>query len=131
LEDFDASHAEFETALSLGKRNCQGLTDFIQIAEILNNLGVLTFMCGDQDASLNHFKESLQVQHAMLSHSLYGGSNIMGHGITLNISVTRANIGFVKLVSKDFPAAMIAFESALMVSASKLLNVSFSYLTNI
>jgi hypothetical protein len=89
-------------------------------------------MCGDRDASLNHFKESLQVQHAMLSHSLYGGSNVMGHGITLNISVTRANIGFVKLVSKDLPAAMIAFESALMVSASKLLNVvSFSYLTNI
>jgi hypothetical protein len=95
----------------------------MRISETLNNLGVLAFMCGDHDASLKHFKETLKVQSMLLNNCLYGGQNLLVHGITLNISVVRANIGFIKLVCKDLPAATMAFESALMVSARILHNV--------
>lgn len=115
MDDFDVAHIELENALRLSKGKCQGITDFMQIAEILNNLGVLTFMCGDPSGSLMLFKESLEVQRAILKHSLYGGSALASHGINLNISVTRGNIGFIKLVSKNLAAALVAFESALMV----------------
>ena len=110
------AHAELEQALSLSKSNCKGVTDFMQVAEVLNNLGVLTFLCGDPGKSLKLFQESLQFQHAIISHSLYDSFVLAAHGTTLNVSVTRGNIGFVKMVQKEFSAALVAFESALMVS---------------
>lgn len=91
----------------------------MQMAEILNNLGCLAYMCGQPVAAKAFFRDSLDVQFMALSESLYESSALIGQSISLNISITRANIGFVKLVTKDLPVAVTALENALMVSPNK------------
>ena len=116
LNDFGTAHAQLENALELARRNATTLEDRMQMAEILNNLGCLTYMCGQPIAASQFFKDSLDVQFEVLSESLYCDDPFTGPSISLNISVTRANIGFVKLVTKDLPVATTALEAALMVS---------------
>ena len=87
----------------------------MQMAEILNNLGCLAYMCGHPVAANTFYRESLDVQFGVLSQSLYLSSASVGHSISLNISITRANIGFVKLVTKEISVAVTALENALMV----------------
>jgi hypothetical protein len=84
------------------------------MAEILNNLGCLAYMCGQPTAANSFFRHSMDVQFGSLTDSLYGGNSTLGQSISMNISITRANIGFVKLVTKDLPVAITALENALM-----------------
>jgi tetratricopeptide (TPR) repeat protein len=107
-----------EEALGYARKKSPVLDDHIQIAEILNNLGCLSYMCGQPLAAKSYFKESLDIQFIALSESLYGESLFLGHSVSLNISITRANIGFIKLVTKDFRVAITALEAALMVSST-------------
>lgn len=88
------------------------------MSEILNNLGCLAYMCGQPTAADAFYKESLDVQFGLLSHSLYLPSTTLPKSISLSISVTRANIGFLKLVKKEVSIAVTALENALMVSTS-------------
>jgi hypothetical protein len=88
----------------------------MQMAEILNNLGCLAYMCGQPGAANAFYRESLDVQFGVLSQSLYLSSAAVGQAISLNISITRANIGFVKLVTRELSVAVTALENALMVS---------------
>jgi tetratricopeptide (TPR) repeat protein len=113
LDDFSKSHKQLELCLESAKGYCKTITDFIQIAEILNNLGCLSFMGGEHDTAMKMFSESLDVQEAILSHSLYGGSVLAGHSTNLNISITRANVAFLKLCAEDHLAAILSFEAAL------------------
>ena len=90
------------------------------MAEILNNLGCLTYMCGQPVAAHAFYKEALDVQSKALSEGLYMESSssspfLVGPSISLNISITRANIGFVKLVTENTAIAITALEAALMV----------------
>ena len=113
--EFAEAHAKLEQALVYARKNSQDLGDRMQMAEILNNLGCLAYMCGQPVVANTFFRESLDVQFAVLSHSLYLSSAAVGQSITLNISIIRANIGFVKLVTKEIPVAVAALENALMV----------------
>jgi tetratricopeptide (TPR) repeat protein len=130
LNEFGEAHARLEEALVFARTNCASLEDGLQMAEILNNLGCLAYMCGQPVAATSFYRESLDVQFGALSASLYGSTAFVGQSISLNISITRANIGFVKLVTKDLPVAVTALENALMVSStSRLFYVEscFSY----
>jgi tetratricopeptide (TPR) repeat protein len=115
LNDFGGAHARLEEALFFSRKSAPSLEDRIQMAEILNNLGCLTYMCGQPVAAQAFYKESLDVQFGALSESMYGESPLVGPSISLNISITRANIGFVKLVTKNTAVAITALEAALMV----------------
>ena len=117
LNEFAEAHAKFEQALIFARRSARSLEDRVQMAEILNNLGCLAYMCGQPGAANGFFRESLDVQFSVLSHSLYIDTALVAQSITLSISITRANIGFVKLVTKDLPVAITALENALMVRA--------------
>jgi hypothetical protein len=86
----------------------------MMVAEILNNLGCLAYMCGQPVAANSFYRDSMDVQFGVLSDSLYAGNAIWGRSISLNISITRANIGFVKLVTKELQVAITALENALM-----------------
>ena len=114
LNEFAAAHQAFEEALFHARRTSETLEDRIQVAEILNNLGCLAYMCGNPVAALGFYRDAMDVQFRALSDSLYTGSPILGQSISLNISITRANIGFIKLVTKDLSVAITALENALM-----------------
>jgi hypothetical protein len=103
-----------EEALFYAKKSSISLEGRVQMAEILNNLGCLAYMCGQPTAANSFYRDSMDVQFGALSDSLYGGNATLGQSISLNISITRANIGFVKLVTKDLPVAVTALENALM-----------------
>jgi hypothetical protein len=115
LNEFAEAHAKFEVALVYARKYAKDLGDRMQMAEILNNLGCLAYMCGQPGAASTFYRESLDVQFGVLSQSLYFSSATVGQSISLNISITRANIGFVKLVTRELPVAVTALENALMV----------------
>lgn len=114
LNEFAAAHEALEDALFHARRSCTTLEDRIQMAEILNNLGCLAYMCGQPTAANSFYRDSMDVQFGALSDSLYAGGPTLGQSISLNISITRANIGFIKLVTKDLSASITALENALM-----------------
>jgi hypothetical protein len=82
--------------------------------EILNNLGCLAYMSGQPVAASSYYRDSMDIQFGALSDSLYIGNAMSGQSISLSISIVRANIGFIKLVTKDLPVAITALENALM-----------------
>ena len=92
------------------------LDDQVQMGEILNNLGCLAYMSGQPEAAHSYFRECMDVQFRALSDSLYERSAVIGQSISLNISIVKANIGFIRMVTKDLHVAVTAFENALMVS---------------
>jgi tetratricopeptide (TPR) repeat protein len=116
LNEFGEAHSRLEEALDYAGRSCQTLDDYVQVAEILNNLGCLAYMCGQPVAANAFFRDSLDVQFRNLSVSLYEPATTMGQSISLSISISRANVGFVGLVTKELPLAITALENALMVS---------------
>ena len=119
LNEFAEAHARLEEALELVRNRCPLLEDRVQMSEILNNLGCLAYMCGQPVAAKAFFRDSLDIQFSALSESLYESSAFLGQSISLNISITRANIGFIKLVTKELDVAVTALENALMVRNTK------------
>ena len=127
LNEFGSAHARLEEALEVA--STQTLEDRVQVAEILNNLGCLAYMCGQPLAANAFFRDSLDVHFRNLGESLYAPTPALGQSISLNISISRANIGFVGLVTKDSQLSITALENALMVSVilvSSLLNLEMS-----
>ncbi|KAL3924217.1 MAG: hypothetical protein SGILL_001180 [Bacillariaceae sp.] len=114
INEFAEAHARLEEALVYAKRSCITIDDRMMVAEILNNLGCLAYMCGQPVAANSFYRDSMDIQFGVLSDSLYAGNATWGRSISLNISITRANIGFVKLVTKELPVAITALENALM-----------------
>jgi hypothetical protein len=114
LNQHPEAHRQFEEALYWSKKSCSSLEDQVQMSEILNNLGCLAYMCGQPESAKKFFVDSMDVQFDALSESLYYRSPVMSQSISLNISIVRANIGFIKMVTKALPVAITALENALM-----------------
>jgi tetratricopeptide (TPR) repeat protein len=114
MNDFEEAHKGLEEVLELSKNHLAGLTDFMQIGETLNNLGVLSFMCGQSEVAMTMFKECSEIQNAVLKQCLYGGPRLGGHATSLAISVTRGNVGYIRMLTKNAGAAIVEFESSLM-----------------
>jgi Tfp pilus assembly protein PilF len=79
LEDFPRAHSNLEEALSLSGYNTETVSDYRQLAEILNNLGCLSYMGGKPDKAKALFKESLQAQAIAADDSLYTGTQFSWH----------------------------------------------------
>jgi len=116
VNEFSEAHAKFEEALEYSRQDAKRIEDRMQMAETLNNLGCLAYMCGQPTAASSFFRESMDVQFNLMGQSLYLCSADVGQSISLNLSITRANIGFIKLVTNELPSAVTALENALMVS---------------
>ena len=110
LNDLVEAAKSFEECLILAQKSAKSISDQRQIAEILNNLACLAFLAGRPEKALELFKESWNSQTIALDHSLYAGARFSCHSSTLNMSVTRGNIGFLAILGKDIPAALQAFE---------------------
>lgn len=115
LNEFAEAHARLEEALACAKRRrSTTLEGRLQIAEILNNLACLAYMSGQPTTASSYYRDSMDIQFGALNDSLYLGNAMSGQSISLNISIARANIGFIKLVTKDLSVATTALENALM-----------------
>jgi tetratricopeptide (TPR) repeat protein len=79
LEDFPRAHTNLEEALSLSGYNTETVLDYRQLAEILNNLGCLSYMGGKPDKAKILFRESLQAQANARDDSLYTGTQFSCH----------------------------------------------------
>jgi tetratricopeptide (TPR) repeat protein len=79
LEDFEHAHSNLEEALSLSGHNTESVLDYRQIAEILNNLGCLSYMGGKPGKAMRLFQESLQAQEIASDDSLYTGTKFSCH----------------------------------------------------
>jgi tetratricopeptide (TPR) repeat protein len=115
LEDFTEAYATLQEALSLSRGQAQSIADNRQLAEILNNLGCLSYMCGKVEEAKILFTESLETQTMVSEHSLYSGSRFSCQTASLNGSITKGNIGFLALVSRNLPVSITAFEFAVKV----------------
>lgn len=120
VNEFAEAHAKFEVALEYARKDSKRITDRMQMAEILNNLGCLAYMCGQPSAASAFYRESMDVQFNLMGQSLYLCSADVGQSISLNLSITRANLGFIKLVTSELPVAVTALENALMVSLPRV-----------
>jgi hypothetical protein len=80
-----------EECLALTQHGARSISDQRQQAEVLNNLGCLTYICGQPERAMELFAESFQVQSVALDHSLYSGARFSCHSATLNMSVTKGN----------------------------------------
>lgn len=114
LGDFEMAQETLREALLFSRNtSTSSLPDRRQMSELLNNLACLAFLTtGETVDAMNLFRESLEVQLAISEDSVYLGSKFSCQSSALNISVIRANLGFLSLVSRDFPTAKLALESA-------------------
>jgi len=116
IGDFASAHAGFEDALKFARNNKQSLADHRQLAELLNNVACLSYMCGQNGRAMELFEEALDEHSFVADKSLYVGSRFSGHTASLNVSVTKANIGIIALVTQDLSTSIAALETALKVS---------------
>jgi tetratricopeptide (TPR) repeat protein len=116
LENFVKAHSTLEKAVALSRDKCVNLSDHRQFAEILNNLGCLSYMSGEIGNALQLFRESIEVQTVGSENSLYLGSKFACHSASLNLSVSKANIGFIALATRNITVSVTELESAMQVS---------------
>lgn len=119
LGDYPTAYSELEEALLVAREEANTLSGFRELAEILNNLGCLSYLGGKVDRSLLYFQKALETHELVASRSMYAGSKFACQTAALNMSVTKANIGFLSLVTRDVPQSIVLFEAAARVSTSK------------
>ena len=110
--DISRARVVLEEALELARKTISSLSDHHQLAEILNNLGCLAYQTGHSEQAMAYFHDSLQIQELATGHSLYIGSKFAFQVGTLNMSVIRANIGFLHLASEDTSQCISLFDAA-------------------
>jgi|TARA_B110001450_G_C17613407_1_gene478215 hypothetical protein len=71
-------------------------------------------MSGQPASASSYYRDSMDLQFGALSDSLYIGNSATGRSISLNISISRGNIGFLKLVTKELSVGITALENTLM-----------------
>ena len=116
MNDFLKSRKILLGALELCKQKRRFVSDFTQLAEILNNLGCLSFLLGNLGICMKVFTESIQVQTALQNRLVYVGTRHLRQAVCLNITVASSNLGYVQLCIRDHLAATKAFEGAIVVS---------------
>ncbi|KAL7575794.1 hypothetical protein ACA910_003122 [Epithemia clementina (nom. ined.)] len=99
-----------EECLILLKEGGRSISDQRQVAEIYNNLACLYYSMGNHEKASSYFLESFEAQTVALEHSLYAGARFSCHSATLNLAVTRSNIGFLALVSRNHEVAIECLE---------------------
>jgi Tfp pilus assembly protein PilF len=119
LENFEGANAKMDEALGLSEGSIATLADHYLLAEILNNLGCLSYVSGQPDKAMELLEESLRVQLFASDHSLYVGSKFSSHSSSLNVSITKANIGYISLVARDLSTCVASFEDAVRVRIDK------------
>ena len=113
VEDFEAAKKDFENILALAQSSLSGLSYHRLCAEALNNLGVIWHLSGKTEKAIKLFHEAIKTHIVVNESSLYTGTKFSGHTASLNQSVSKANVGYIALLSKRIPASIQSFEFSL------------------
>jgi len=115
--DLEGAKVELRIARELSEKNKETISDYRQLAEILNTMGCLSFEFGQIKEAKDFFQKSLTVQEIVSEKSLYAGSKFSCQSAALNMSITRANIGFIALTEKNVSLCVESLELAVRVSS--------------
>lgn len=114
LEDYTTAFSELELALSLARDGCQSLSDYHLVAEILNNLGCLSYMGGEIERAMSFFRQSMNVLSKAERLALYSDSKFDSHSTMLGLSIVKTNIAFLSLTFyRDVTESVAMFESVI------------------
>ena len=120
LEDYTEAYSDLHDALSLSRTITKSLSDYRQLAEILNNLGCLSYLGGELEKAMVFLREANKIQMIASDNSLYIGSKFSSQSVALNTSVTHGNIGFISLLLQDVTESVTTLETAMRVSLDVL-----------
>lgn len=123
MEDYTEAYSDLHDALSLSRKITKSLSDYRQLAEILNNLGCLSYMGGELEKAMVFLREANKIQTIASDNSLYIGSKFSSQSVALNTSVTNGNIGFISLLLQEVTESVTILETAMRVSLVIVLQV--------
>ena len=114
MEDYTAAYSELELALSLARDVIHTLSDHRQIAEVLNNLGSLSYMGGEIERSMLFFRESINILTRAVDFATYSESKFDSHSTMLALSIAKSNVAFLSLTFyRDVSESVTMFESVM------------------
>ena len=115
MEDYTSAYSELELALSLSRDNIHTLSDHRQIAEVLNNLGSLSYMGGEIERSMLLFRESIKVLTRAVDFAMYSSeSKFDSHSTMLALTIAKSNVAFLSLTFyRDVSESVSMFESVI------------------
>ena len=114
MEDYTSAYTELELALSLSRDAIHTLSDLRQIAEVLNNLGSLSYMGGEIERSMLYFRESIKILTKAVDFATYSESKFDGHSTALALSIAKSNVAFLSLTFyRDVAESVTMFESVI------------------
>jgi tetratricopeptide (TPR) repeat protein len=112
LEDYSTAYADLELALSLSRDGLQSLSDYHQVAEILNTLGCLAYMGGEIDRAMSFFRQSTKVLTKAEGLALYSDGKFDSYSTMLALSIAKSNIAFLSLTFyREVKESVATFES--------------------
>jgi tetratricopeptide (TPR) repeat protein len=124
LEDYTMAYSELEVALSLARDDIHTLSDHRQVAEILNNLGCLSYMGGEIERAMLFFRQAMNVLTTTVDFALYTDSKFASHSSILALSITKSNIAFLSLTFyRDVSDSVSMFESVIKVRFSIYISI--------
>ena len=114
MEDYTTAYSELELALSLSRDAINTLSDHRQIAEVLNNLGSLSYMGGEIERSMLYFRESIKILTKAVDFATYSESKYDSHSTILALSIAKSNVAFLSLTFyRDVSESVAMFESVI------------------
>jgi tetratricopeptide (TPR) repeat protein len=114
MEDYTTAYSELELALSFSRDAIHTLSDYRQIAEVLNNLGSLSYMGGEIERSMLYFRESIKILTKAVDFATYSESKYDSHSTILALSIAKSNVAFLSLTFyRDVSESVMMFESVI------------------
>jgi hypothetical protein len=114
MEDYSTSYTELELALSLSRDGIRTLSDHRQIAEVLNNLGCLSYMGGEIERAMLFFRQSIKILKKAVDFATYSDSKFDSPSTILALSIAKSNAAFLSLTFyRDIIESVSMFESVI------------------
>jgi len=112
LERLDSSLRSFNQALGIRmKLNDQ---EHIEVAKLLNNIGLVRFHQGERRAALKYLSDALQIQRRWIEDSLCRECSLF------DTSITLSNMAKIYLKRCDYAMAAYLYEEALQLQTTTL-----------
>jgi hypothetical protein len=112
MEDYSTSYTELELALSLSRDGIHTLSDHRQVAEVLNNLGCLSYMGGEIERAMLFFRQSMKILIKAVDFATYSDSKFDSPSTILALSIAKSNVAFLSLTFyRDVVESVSMFES--------------------
>ena len=132
MEDYTTAYTELELALSLSRDGIHTLSDHRQIAEVLNNLGSLSYMGGEIERSMLFFRESINILSRAVDFATYSESKFDSHSTMLALSIAKSNVAFLSLTFyRDVSESVKMFESVIQQQQLLLRDADVSLLATL